>query len=206
MANVTAFIQVLEQFLDELTSTFPEQTSLKKYRSTFDLLRKANPRKIMESFVASATPYVDHILKMDESFFLNSDIEFLKALDVQKWWTSDLSAATKQSIWQYLQYLVVTSGIGGMPPMPTMPDGVQDQIQQLAESIPTTNNGKNFDVDSIPPAAIMNIAKQFDPGADISEEHVKQAMDMVKNMMSSGESPDDLMGNLMKSMGGNFSK
>ena len=209
MANVSAFTQVLGQFLDELTQTFPEQTSLKKYKATFELLKKANPRKIMTSFTDSAAPYADKIMAMDETFFLNGNIEFLDALDVHKWWTPDLSPSTKQSIWQFLQYLLVTGGVV-KPQMPQMPSGVEEQIHALAESIPKPSDGQRVDLDSIPIDAVMNIAKQFQPDADISADHVKQAMGMVKDMMASQEgtdaTPDQLMQNLMKSMGGNFSK
>lgn len=209
MANVSAFIQVLEQFLDELTQTFPEQPKLKKYKATFDLLRKANPRKIMEGFIESAKPYADKIMAMDETFFLEGDIGFLNDLDIKKWWTPQLSASTKQSIWQFLQYLLITGGVAAaMPQMPQMSEDVQGQIMNLAKGLPKPKEGENFDLNSIPMDAVVNIAKQVQPDADISEEHVKQAMGMVKNLLDSqgGGSPEDLMQNMLKSMGGNFSK
>jgi len=209
MANVGAFIQVLEQFLDELTCTFPEQANLKKYKATFDLLRKANPRKIMESFTDSAKPYADKIMAMDETFFLEGDIDFLNDLDIKKWWTPQLSASTKQSIWQFLQYLLITGGVTtAMPQMPQISEDVQGQIMNLANTIPKPKDGEKFDLNSIPMDAVVNIAKQVQPDADISEEHVKQAMGMVKNLLDAqgGGSPEDLMRNMVKSMGGNFSK
>jgi hypothetical protein len=101
----------LEQFLDELTQTFPEQPALKKYKATFDILRKANPRKIMETFVESVKPFADRIMQKDETFFLNGNIDFLNGLDIKKWWTPELSQGTKDSIWQFLQYLLITSGV-----------------------------------------------------------------------------------------------
>jgi hypothetical protein len=104
---------------------------------------------------------------------------------------------------------MVTGGVA-KPQMPAMPSGVEDQIHALAESIPKPPAGQHVDLDSIPIDAVMNIAKQFQPDADISADHVKQAMGMVKDMMASQEgtdaTPDQLMQNLMKSMGGNFSK
>lgn len=209
MANVGAFIQVLDQFLDELTQTFPEQAKLKKYKATFDLLRKANPRKIMESFIESAKPYADKIMAMDETFFLEGDIGFLNDLDIKKWWTPQLSASTKQSIWQFLQYLLITGGVAAaMPQMPQMSEDVQGQIMNLAKGLPKPKEGESFDLNSIPMDAVVNIAKQVQPDADISEEHVKQAMGMVKNLLDSqgGGSPEELMQNMLKSMGGNFSK
>ena len=212
MANVGAFIQVLEQFLDELTQTFPEQANLKKYKATFDLLRKANPRKIMEGFIESAKPYADKIMAMDETFFLEGDIGFLNDLDIKRWWTPELSASTKQSIWQFLQYLLITGGVATTIPqmsqIPQMTEDVQGQIMELAKGLPKPKEGEKFDLNSIPMDAVVNIAKQVQPDADISEEHVKQAMGMVKNLLDSqnGGSPEDLMQSMLKTMGGNFSK
>jgi hypothetical protein len=90
-----------------------------------------------------------------------------------------------------------------------MPTGGQQQIETLAESIPKPEEGEQFNVDSIPVDAVMNIAKQFQPDADISADHVKQAMGMVKELMASqgdDASPEQLLQGMMKSMGGNFSK
>jgi len=209
MANVGAFIQVLDQFLGELIHTFPEQKRLKKYKATFDLLRKANPRKIMEGFIDSVKPFADKIMAMDESFFLENDIGILDDLDIKTWWTPQLSASTKQSIWQFLQYLLITGGVAAaMPQMPQMSEDVQGQIMNIANGMPKPKEGESFDLNSIPMDAVVNIAKQVQPDADISEEHVKQAMSMVKNLLDSqgGGSPEDLMQNMLKSMGGNFSK
>jgi len=210
MANVGAFVQVMDQFLDEITSTFPEETALAKYKATFDLLRKANPRKIMEGFMASAEPFSEKIMAMDETFFLNNDIEFLNALNIKKWWTPELSPNTKQSIWQFLQYLLITGGANVTPQIPKMNTDIQSQIIDLAKSVPKPDDGKEFDVDSIPTDAILNIARQFDPNSELSEDHVKQAMGMVKGMMQSqqdeGLSQEEVIMNMMKSFGGNFSK
>ena len=206
-ANVSAFIQVMEQFLDELTQTFPEQRALKKYKATVDVMRKANPRKVMDVFMESAGQFQDKIMAMDESFFLENDIGFLDALEIKKWWTPELSNTTKSSIWQFLQYLLVTGGATVTPKMPEISQEAQNEIMKLAETLPKPEDGKPFDVDAIPTDAIMNIAKQVDPNSDISVDQINEAMSIVKNMMSqtSGGSQEEIMANMMKQMmGGNM--
>ncbi len=90
-----------------------------------------------------------------------------------------------------------------------MPAGVQQQIETLAQSIPPPKEGEQFSVDNIPVDAVVDIARQFQPDADISADQVKQAMGMVKELMATqgdDASPDQLLAGMMKSMGGNFSK
>lgn len=107
MASVGAFTEMMGQFLDELVKTFPEESGLKKYQSTFDLMKKANPRKCVEVFMGSASAFQQQIMAKDEKFFLEGSVEFLDALNIKKWWNDSLSEGTKGAIWQYLQTLMI---------------------------------------------------------------------------------------------------
>lgn len=107
MASVGAFTEMMDQFLDELVETFPEETGLKKYQSTFDLMKKANPRKCVEVFMNSARQFQNQIMTKNETFFLENSVEFLDALNIKKWWSDELSDGTKGAIWQYLQTLMI---------------------------------------------------------------------------------------------------
>jgi hypothetical protein len=107
MASVGAFTEMTDQFLDELLKTFPEESGLKKYQSTFDLMKKANPRKCVEVFMNSARQFQNQIMAKNEKFFLENSVEFLDALNIKKWWNDELSDGTKGAIWQYLQTLMI---------------------------------------------------------------------------------------------------
>ena len=98
---------MMGQFLDELVKTFPEESGLKKYQSTFDLMKKANPRKCVNIFMDSARQFQNQIMAKDEKFFLEGNVEFLDALNIKKWWDDSLSENTKAAIWQYLQTLMI---------------------------------------------------------------------------------------------------
>ena len=43
MSTITAFNEMMTQFMDELVDTFPEETELKKGRATIDIMKIANP-------------------------------------------------------------------------------------------------------------------------------------------------------------------
>lgn len=106
MASVTAFNDMMAQFLVELHKSFPDEKGIKKMMTSFDLLKSTNPRMVVDGFMKGVAPYADKISSKDESFLLKEmkTIEFLKDLDVFKNWPK-MSEGTKNAIWQYLQTL-----------------------------------------------------------------------------------------------------
>src|SRR6056300_341481 len=88
MTSVTAFNDMMSQFLMELHKTFPEEKGLKKYITAFEMLKETQPKKVVESFMENITPYADKISSRDESFFLadSNTIEFLKPLNITTCW------------------------------------------------------------------------------------------------------------------------
>lgn len=106
MASVTAFNDMMAQFLVELHKTFPDEKGIKKMMTSFDLLKSTNPRLVVDGFMKGVSPYAAKISAKDETFLLKEmkTIEFLKDLDVAKNWAT-MSDGTKAAIWQYLQTL-----------------------------------------------------------------------------------------------------
>jgi hypothetical protein len=116
--TVSAFNDMMQQFLDELVLTFPEEKSFVKYQATFGLVRKARPRSILESFMKSIGPVASQLMEKNERFFKeNSDsVPLLSELNIAKIWTDDLSETTKDAIWKYLQTLyILASTISALP-------------------------------------------------------------------------------------------
>src|SRR5210317_1662849 len=106
MASVTAFNDMLTQFLVELHKTFPEEKGIKKMTASFEMIKEANPRLVVDGFMKGVTPYADKISAKDESFLLEEieNIDFLKELNIKSYWDK-MSANTKSATWQYLQTL-----------------------------------------------------------------------------------------------------
>jgi len=106
MASVTAFNDMLSQFLVELHKTFPEEKGIKKMTTSFEMLKQTNPRLIVDGFMKGVTPYADKISSKDESFLLEEieKIELLKDLNIKSYWNR-MSDNTKAATWQYLQTL-----------------------------------------------------------------------------------------------------
>jgi hypothetical protein len=118
MTSVTAFNDMMGQFLTELHSAFPEEKGLKKYMAAFELMRGANGRMIVEGFMANISPHVEKINARDETFFLEQadKIDFLKDINLAQCWPK-ASEGTRGAIWQYIQTLyMLGTTITAIPP------------------------------------------------------------------------------------------
>ena len=139
MASIQAFISVMDEFLKELTKTFPEEKRIKVYYNSFKTMKKVNSRQILEQFMAKASQHSDKIVNRDESYFLNAEDEFLKELNIGQWWTEDLSQNTKNAIWQYMNTLFVLGTT-----ISSIPQDLLKTIEGVAEQCASNMEGGNM--------------------------------------------------------------
>ena len=131
MASVTAFNDMMGQFLVELHKTFPDEKGIKKMTTSFEVIKQTNPRLIVDGFMKGVTPYADKISSKDESFLLEEieTIDFLKDLNIKSYW-SRMSEGTKAATWQYLQTLYMLGTTINSIPADTL-----TQIEQIAKGV-----------------------------------------------------------------------
>ena len=139
MASVSAFNDMMSQFLVELHKTFPEEKGIKKMLTSFDLLKSTNPRLVVDGYMNGVSPYADKISAKDETFLLEEieNIEFLKELDIKRYW-SKMSEGTKGATWQYLQTLYMLGTT-----ITALPADTLSQIENIAKGV--ANNMQNGD-------------------------------------------------------------
>jgi len=126
MTTIGAFNDMMEQFLEELVLSFPDEPAMKKYQVSFEILRKANSRGCMENFMKSVRPYSSQIMSKDSSFFLDNP-EIVEGFKISSIWTEDLSQNTKDAIWQYLQTLYML----GMT-ISALPEDALSSLEEMA--------------------------------------------------------------------------
>lgn len=103
MASVKAFNTLMQQFLDELSKVFPKEPKLRLYCQQFPMLCESNSKKPMEVFVSNYSSYMGKIQTQDETLF--DDVpKFFGEVDVKHLW-GQCDAATRDTIWKYLQHL-----------------------------------------------------------------------------------------------------
>src|SRR6056300_552352 len=131
MTSVNAFNDMLGQFLVELHKTFPEEKDIKKMMTSFDVLRSANPRLVVDGFMKGVTPYADKISSKDETFLLNEieKVDLLKDLNIKSYWNR-MSEGTKAATWQYLQTLYMLGTT-----ITSIPADTLAQIENIAKGV-----------------------------------------------------------------------
>ena len=139
MASVSAFNDMMSQFLVELHKTFPEEKGIKKMLTSFDLLKSTNPRLVVDGYMKGVSPYADKISAKDETFLLEEieNIDFLKELDIKRYW-SKMSEGTKGATWQYLQTLYMLGTT-----ITALPADTLSQIENIAKGV--ANNMQSGD-------------------------------------------------------------
>ena len=104
-----------EEFIKELTTSFPDIKQFQTFRSGFSLLKnldKKKPQDIFNTYVY--TEYKDYILQRNEDFFLHNEVD-IKSTRKDQWlefianirsiWKT-LDEDNKDVIWKYFQVLV----------------------------------------------------------------------------------------------------
>lgn len=117
MASVSAFNDMMGQFIAELHKAFPQEGSIKKFMTSFELLRDTNGRKVVEGYMGGIAPFASKISNKDESFIFEDlpNIELLKDLKFASLWEK-ASPRTKDAIWQYMQTLyMLGTAISAVP-------------------------------------------------------------------------------------------
>ena len=147
MASVSAFNDMLSQFLVELHKTFPDETGIKKMITSFEVIKTTNPRLVVDKFMKSVTPHADKISDKDEEFILREieNIDFLKDLNIKSYW-SRMSPNTKAATWQYLQTLYMLGTTITAIPAETL-SLIESIAKDCADKIQT--DGGEIDQDAI---------------------------------------------------------
>lgn len=132
MTSVGAWCEMMDNFLGELEKTFPNEPGVKKYKTSYELVRKANSRKCVESFMAACAPYSEKIMSKDEAFFLveAEKVSFIKEMRIREHWEQDCTQATRDAIWQYVQTLYILGTT-----ITALPADTLGMIESVAENM-----------------------------------------------------------------------
>ena len=143
MASVSAFNDMMSQFLVELHKTFPEEKGIKKMLTSFDLPKSTNPRLVVDGYMKGVSPYADKISAKDETFLLEEieNIDFLKELDIKRYWTK-MSEGTKGATWQYLQTLYMLGTT-----ITALPADTLSQIENIAKGVANSMQSGDGELD-----------------------------------------------------------
>ncbi len=119
VSTLTKFNNTVEQMIDALIERYSYHEYFRKEfalnKEKFLLLRKTNPRKVIEGILVFVYPYRKQIMEEDESFFIQKNYEddtkdeghLVQALRIKELWGSDMDENTKKNIFNYFKVLIV---------------------------------------------------------------------------------------------------
>jgi hypothetical protein len=116
MSALSAFNNLLIEFFDEMSDTYPEETDIKNAASALKTLKKMNPKLIHSTFMETVhTEFKEPILRSDEDYLVKraheileskySDMAFAFWIFDKHWKT--MSDVNKQQVWKYCKALII---------------------------------------------------------------------------------------------------
>jgi hypothetical protein len=131
MTTISAFNDLMSDFLDELVKTFPDEKAMKDYQESFEIGKMSSERLPLKTFMAQICPYANYVNECDEKFFLDheKDIPILVETNLSKYWPT-LSQKTKDAIWGYLKNLFMLGTLINMIP-PETASAIENLASQL---------------------------------------------------------------------------
>lgn len=118
MSILSAFNNIIINFIDDCVLVFPEEDDFKVFKRGLNVLIKFNPKKILNIFKQYLVLYRQKIEEKNEDFFLENDYDIVKKYNdkeifdiinkIKKYWKT-LNNNNKDKIWEYLVLLVQIS-------------------------------------------------------------------------------------------------
>lgn len=153
----------LKSFIDELMSVYPEykETLEQEYKVLF-VEDKSNTDEYIKEYMSQTKNLNSNIAKKDDSIFKGiNQIFILRKIDFRDLWSKDINNNTRESIWKYLQTLIVIGRkvIGD-------DDEINDLLKKFNES-----GGETL--------------------GDSVQRETEEMMNMLKNMTELNQNQDD---------------
>ena len=106
----TAFFNQMQDFLDDLEYSFPQETHITTAKVFFTALKASMPDKIIDQFVEYVAPFQTQIEERDEQFFMEDSLNvtdnyMAQAVQLKNVWKT-ASEKNKSCIWEYMSNLV----------------------------------------------------------------------------------------------------
>lgn len=126
--SVAAFNSTLQEFLNELSATFPEESAIRKYKNKFELTKSTKPRLALDKIMPDLSKHSQNITQRNESLFMDN-ASVIEGIDLKKLWTSGISDNTKKVIWDYLNTLLMLGTT-----IKAIPSQMLEQIEDMANN------------------------------------------------------------------------
>ena len=153
MSSLSTFVNMFEQFVNELSDTFPEHKPFQTYKIKFEIMKKSNPKQLLNVFMEHVKPWQADVNSKNEQIILENKVEFLREIDFNKVWNLDeCTENTKNAIWAHLNTLLFFGGT-----INSIPEDLMGNIEKLAQQYATQMQGNEQMNDMDPSMLIQNM-------------------------------------------------
>ena len=116
MATINAVFEILNEFLNELYETFPEEQQIK---DVIDMLQKYTEDE-KDSFYKNLSSEIKHngklITSNNPKLFKKGKIEFFDKIKLHKIWKKEFGKKTRDAIWKYINTLnIICTTVDSIP-------------------------------------------------------------------------------------------
>ena len=160
-STVVAFNTMMRNFLEELQATFPEEHKVNVVLEAFEDITTINARKPMELFTAALAPYSELVMAKNPQLF-DQPITLPGGLDMSKLWKLDnVTQATRDAVWQYLQMLFMLGTTVQNLPAPLL-----ETIESVAMSCATQmkDSGEPLNFGALSNMLMGGLGSMLSPG------------------------------------------
>lgn len=158
--SLNTFLMMMENFINELCETFPDDAKLKSHKMKFEMMKKSNPKKMFDLFMDNMSPLQQYIMNHDEEIF-SQQMEHNIVSDMKHvWFAETTSDKTKEAIWAHLNtiYMFGTT-------IKSIPSNLMQSIESLAQEYASEMEQSD------------NVMDGFDPSLMIQNmQHMMQSM------------------------------
>ena len=204
------FCDVLSQFLEALSITFPECGGVRRLKLEYSMaithaltpeLKQQAQFTLMSKFNEAISPWQEHISNKDERFFLECTSSTLADVNLRdKWLDPSVDGETRDVIWEYCQSLSQTLSMWAM--YQGMPEDVLERMQTVAQGLVTPDGG--IDLSSLNISDLQSIGESIvgDRTPEEAEAFAKSMLSSATSVLGGSGGSDDAMAAAMSMLGG----
>lgn len=111
-SDINRFNKQVSSFLESLHKILPDNKEIYIFKTQVDTMSMINKKFLLENFILYVYPYKDQIMKKDEKFFLNDDLnveedQIEHAIHLKSLWKEKLTDKNKEVVWKFFQVLIL---------------------------------------------------------------------------------------------------
>ena len=115
MSTKLIIITQITNFINDLNTSFPDNSDIKIFKEKFTLLKGINSQLIIDYLIKFIYPHKDKIMKEDEIFFVEgggqekiNDTNGLNLRDnIRGLWVNEISNENKKIVWKYFKTFIL---------------------------------------------------------------------------------------------------